>query len=492
MKDQHKSFLSKSQIVKGLQCHKSLYLHKFHPELKDEPSEDLEAKFSSGIEVGSYARGLFPGGVLVEFDGGPLNEQLSKTQAAIAQGVKTIYEAAFSYDGIFVKVDILNKNRSGWNLYEVKQSTSQKDEHIDDIAIQYYVLKGSGLPVKKAYLVHINKEYERCGDIDCKELFAIQDLTDKIQEHQSYIQEAIQKIREMLSGNIPDMDIGEQCKSPYDCEFAGHCWQDIPEQSIFNLRGRLKKFDLYRNGIIHLKDVPKDILSPGQKMQLECTLCKINVINKKRIKQFLASLWYPLCFLDFETLYMVPIPLFDGSRPYQQIPFQFSLHYQKNKKAELGHYEYLAPAAIDPRKELLENLISRIPDDACILVYNKQFEIGRLKELKSLFPKYARTIDNIIENIVDLMVPFQNKDTYYWEMEGSYSIKSVLPAMVPELSYDDMEISDGATASQAFLNTWKMDDQDEIESIRGALLEYCKLDTFGMVRLVEKLREISS
>ena len=187
---------------------------------------------------------------------------------------------------------------------------------------------------------------------------------------------------------------------------------------------------------------------------------------------------------------MVPIPMFNGTRPYQEAPFQYSLHYLENEDAELKHYEYLAPANADPRKELIEKLLVEIPENACVLAYNKSFEIGVLNDLKKWFPEYTGQIDNIIDNMRDLMIPFQKKDVYRWEMEGSYSLKYVLPVIVSELTYEGMEVSDGAMASNTWLNTWELDDPAEIDKIRNALLEYCRLDTLGLVRILEKLREM--
>jgi hypothetical protein len=250
------------------------------------------------------------------------------------------------------------------------------------------------------------------------------------------------------------------------------------------------KFDLYRQGIVHLKDVPKDILPRNQRIQLEATLEKKNITNKDAIKDFLDTLWYPLCFLDFETTYMVPIPMFDGTKPYQQVPFQYSLYYLENENAELKHYEYLAPANADPRKQLIEKLLGEIPENACVLAYNKSFEIGVLNDLKKWFPENTGQIDNIIDNMRDLMIPFQKKDVYRWEMEGSHSLKGVLPVIVPELTYEGMEVSEGAMASNAWLSTWELDDSEEIQKTRNALLEYCKLDTLAMVEILKKLREM--
>jgi hypothetical protein len=232
------------------------------------------------------------------------------------------------------------------------------------------------------------------------------------------------------------------------------------------------------------------MLPDHQKIQVEGTLENKNVINRDRIKEFLDMLWYPMCFFDFETIYMVAVPMFDGTQPYQPVPFQFSLHFLENTDAELKHFEYLALANSDPRRELVERLLKKIPRDACVLAYNMQYEAGILNYLKEWFPEYAEQINIVISNLRDLMIPFKNKDIYFGEMKGSYSLKAVLPALVPGLKYDGMEISDGQMASSAWMKTWKMDNPEEIDQTRKALIEYCRLDTLAMVRILEKMRKL--
>ena len=484
-------YLSKSLFIRGLQCHKSLYLQKYHPELKDEVSEQQEVSFEIGRDVGTVAQKLFPNGVEISYDNVSLKDQLSWTKKEIEDGTRIIYEAAFSFDNIFVKVDILRENQGVWEIYEVKNSTSVKDVHYDDIALQYHVLKGAGISVSKTFLVHLNNQYIRNGEIEVGELFTIEDLTADVMARQDLVMDEITKMREILNGEMPDIDIGGHCSDPYECDFGGYCWQHIPQNSIFDLRGSgPDKFQLYRQGIIRLEDVSKDILSPSQRIQVEGALDKKNVTDKTAIREFLDTLWYPLCFLDFETTFMVPIPLFDGSRPYQKIPFQYSLHCMEKEGAALSHFEYLAQARLDPRREFLENLLEQIPENACVLVYNKTFESGILNELAQLFSDYEGKIERVVNNIRDLMVPFRNKDVYRWEMAGSYSLKYVLPALVPGLTYKDMEISDGGMAANGWVRLWEIKDPAEIDRIHNALLEYCKLDTFAMVEILEKLKEI--
>ncbi len=383
MKDIHKVYLSKSLVMKGLRCHKSLYLHKFHPELRDEVSGAQEALFQSGHEVGTYARQLFPGGFEVPYQDLSLEEQLNMTKEEIKGGARILYEPAFSYDNVFVKADILRKARRGWELYEVKGSTKLKEEHLNDVAVQYYVLKGAGIHISKASAVYLNNRYVRNGDIDPSALFVIEDVTKAVRDKQPFVADEIASMRKALGKRVPDIDIGGHCTDPYDCDFYGHCWQHIPEYSVFNLdgRGRVKPFDLYRQGIVDLRDAPKEILSKKQNIQLESFLQEKEHVNKAGLKQFLDSLWYPLYFLDFET-FSCAIPAFSGTRPYQNVPHQYSLHYLKRKGARLGHRAFLAEPNVDPREELAGKLSSEIPDNACVLAYHASFEIGFLSRIR--------------------------------------------------------------------------------------------------------------
>jgi len=491
MKAKNSIYLSKSLFMKGLQCHKALYLQKFYPELRDEVSESQEALFQSGREVGIYARQLFPGGFEISYEDLSMEEQLDLTGERIKSGARVLYEPAFSYNNVFVKADILRKARRGWELYEVKGSTKLKEEYLNDVAVQYYVLKGAGICISNASVVYLNNRYVRNGAIDPSKLFVIDDVTKAVRDKQRFVADEIADMRKALEKQVPGIDIGGHCTDPYDCDFYGHCWQHIPEYSVFNLdgRGRVKPFDLYRQGIVDLRDAPKEILSKKQNIQLESFLQKKKYVNKAGLKQFLDSLWYPLYFLDFET-FSCAIPAFSGTRPYQNIPHQYSLHYLKQKGARLGHRAFLAEPNIDPREELAGNLVSEIPDNACVLAYHAGFETKRLQELAASYPRYRKKLQRIVENVRDLEIPFKKKDVYHWKMKGSSSQKYVLPALVPQLSYDEMEISNGGMAVQAYFRTCESQDQSEIEAIRKALLDYCKLDTLGMVRILERLREM--
>ncbi|HZD54982.1 MAG TPA: DUF2779 domain-containing protein [Candidatus Aquicultoraceae bacterium] len=483
--------LSKTLYMRGLQCPKSLWLDRKQPEVRTEPTPDLVARWEAGTEVGRYAQLLFPGGIEVPYDGLTKVQQLGETRDLIAQGMQTVYEATFSHEGVFVRADILHKAKDGWELYEVKSASDVKKHFPADVAIQYFVLAGSGIPLSRAFLVHIDTSYVRSGEIDPQKLFAAVDLTEEIGRKQPAIPEDLARMREVLSGDLPGIDIGPQCTDPYECDFIAHCWRHVPEYSVFDLKGRgVDKWELYRQGIVRMDDVPLERLNAAQRMQAEFHRNRKEHADPEAIREFLEELSYPLCFLDFES-FDCAIPPFDGTRPYQQIPFLYSVHRQDSPGGPVAHSDFLAPPGKDPREALCERLLSDIPEGARVLAYNRTFEVGVLRNLADRFPKHRERLLAIAEGVKDLMVPFRRREIYHWRMDGSYSLKNVLPVLVPELSYEGMTIQEGMQASLAYLGLEKAESDRERRTIEEDLRAYCRQDTLGMVRLLEKMRELA-
>jgi hypothetical protein len=460
----------------------------------DEFSEMQKAIFQRGTNVGVLAQELFPGGV----DTSPKNHFdysncLKKTIKEINVGSKIIYEAGFQFNEVLSIADIIVKGRGDWKVYEVKSSTSISETYINDAALQYYVISNSGLKIKDFSITYINNQYVRQGKLDINSLFVMESVLDQILPLQETIVENVERLKQMLKKEkMPDIDIGEHCHNPYTCGFFNYCRKHIPEDSIFDFSGMhlTKKYDLYRNSIIKLDDVPDDYaLSKKNKLQLEVYKSGEPQIQADEIKYFIDDLIYPLHFMDFET-FQPAVPLFDNSRPYQQIPFQYSIHYKKTKKSKLEHSDFLAEAGEDPRPEFILKLLEETEKSGDIIVYNKAFEITRLKELARDFPEFSAEIEERILRIKDLMLPFQRNYYYAPEMKGSYSIKAVLPALVPELSYDELDINEGGQASIAFENLFTETDMIKISETREQLLEYCKLDTLAMVRILERLEQL--
>ena len=483
-------FLSKSQYTRGLQCHKSLWLLKNRAELRTEPDASLQARFDAGTQVGILAQQLFPGGTALEYGSG-ISSNITTTRELIVSGTRTIYEATFRHDNVLAMVDILHRGPEGWELYEVKSSTEVKDIFINDTAIQYYVAAGSGMRISRVFLVHLNSRYTRMGELDLHSLFTIVDVTDLTLSRQADIPQQLASMRQALEGDEPGINIGPYCTAPYECDFRPYCWKDIPECSIFdiaNLRSN-RKFALYYNGVLHMGDIPPAFsLSDNMRIQVEAELTGRDFINTRSIREFVAAVIEPAGFLDFET-FMEPVPSFDHQRPYQQIPFQYSLHILA--KGTLSHHEFLGEPGRDPRRAFIEKLLVDSRSCRTLLVYNQAFEVARLKETSASFPELAEDIAAIIARIIDLMVPFRNKDYYVREMCGSHSIKYVLPALVPELSYDSLAIADGEMAMLAYARLAQESNAAARGKIRQDLLDYCRMDTFGMVRIWEKLLSVT-
>jgi hypothetical protein len=479
----------------GRQCSKRLWLYKKNPELATELSTSQRMIFEKGTDIGKLARQLFPGGK----DASPIDhfhypEAIEQTNDWLQTEERVIYEAAFQYDRVMVALDILIKIKGKYYAYEVKSSTEIKDYQLRDAALQYYVMSNAGLTLADIFIIHINNEYIRNGQLELNKLFNIVSVKKDVLALQKEIPQQINEYKKLLQlTKEPKKDIGTHCGDPFDCEFMDHCWSHIPDVSVFDLtrlRGD-KKFELYYKGIIEFHHLPDGFsLTAAQALQVKAHSENYTHIDRKMIKEWLKQLKYPLYFMDFET-FMPATPLYDNTNPYQQIPFQFSVHVQSKPGTELEHCAYLGKSEYDPRPEFMKQLIAATKGKGCILVYNKAFEATRLKELQDDFPKYSGEIDKILNRLVDLMEPFQKKWYYTAFLNGSYRIKSVLPALVPEMSYDGMEIGEGGTAMAAFEGLLKISDEAEKKKIRDALLDYCKLDTLAMVKILEKLNTVT-
>ena len=295
-------YLSKTLFLKGLQCHKALYLSKFHSEFRDELSESQEAIFQSGIGVGILAQGLFPGGREIPYEGLSKESQLQLTEGIIAEGIRTLYEATFRYNDILVKADIINKGRKGWDLYEVKGSAGLKDIYLEDIALQYYVLKKSGLPVNNAFIVYVNNQYVRKGELDLAQLFTKEKVTSQVLRKQASLPKEINKLKKMLRGDMPAIDIGEHCSDPYPCDFQGYCWDQLPEYSVLDLSGRAAvRWDLYRQGYQSVENVPLELLTEKHKMEVETFIKQKEFFNKKKDQRLPGYPLVPHLFSRFRN-----------------------------------------------------------------------------------------------------------------------------------------------------------------------------------------------
>lgn len=485
--------ISKSSYIRGLQCEKSFYLNFFHKQFGIARDEQDTKKFEIGHDVGRYAQGLFPGGIDCSYV--KTNDRVKScllTKQAIAEGKEIIYEAAFEYDGLLCFADLLVKKGNQWLIFEVKSSTSVKDYHINDAAFQYYVISNN-IPVQDAFIVYLNNQYVRNGEIDIKQLFVMDSVLEKAINLQDEIKLNTKQFKKLtLAKIIPDIKLGKQCDDPFACDFKGYCWKNIPEYSVFNIQNmRGKQYDLYNSGIAEIKEIPKDFpLNEKQMIEVDSFLNNTDYLNKSTLKDFLERISYPIYFLDFET-YMSAIPEFDNSRPYQQIPFQFSLYYKETKDSDAVPFSFLADAAGDPRRAFAENLISHTKHPGQIVVYNAGFEKSRINELSRDFPEFAEKLNDINSRIIDLMEPFRQKAYYKPAMRSSYSMKYVLPAIDPDYTYENLKVKDGTQAGSEYLRLKTISDKNDIEQTRKNLIDYCNRDTYGMIVVLQELETFS-
>jgi hypothetical protein len=484
--------ISKSQFLMGLQCLKRLWLYNYRKDLIPSVGPEQQQIFDQGHAIGALARLYFAGGTLVEEDYRHLPEAVKNTARLIAGGAEVIYEAAFISGKVLARCDILKRGRDGcWDLIEVKGSTEVKDEYLYDVAVQRRVLEGAGLKIGRAELMHLDNTFVKHGPIEPQKIFKRQDITVETAALMPEIAQDLEKFMEVLaSAAPPETGIGQHCSKPYDCEFRGHCWKGIPEHSIYDIP-RLsweKKNTLKAMGILRFADVPDGFdLNDGQKLALQVEKTGKTYVDKKKLARFIKKLKYPLHHIDFETV-MPALPLYDGSRPYQQVPFQVSLHVQAGPGAEPAHFEYLGDGKTDPRPGLINFLLAAIGPEGTLLAYNASFEAKRIEELARDFPEHAPALSALAGRFEDLMKPFQESAYAHPQCHGRFSLKKVLPALVPGMTYEGLAVANGGDAQLAYCRLLSGElPPEDMERLRKDLKVYCGQDTLAMVKILEQL-----
>ena len=487
--------ISKSQFMMGLQCLKRLWLYNHRRDLKPPVSPEQQKLFDEGHAIGALARDYFPGGTLVDADFRRLPAAIKMTAELVEGGAEIIFEGAFVFANILARCDILKRNKDGtWDLIEAKGSTAVKEEHLRDVAVQRYVLEGSGLKIKKVFLMHVDNTFVKAGPIDPLKFFALEDITKETAALLPGVGGDLERFMEALgSAEAPEPGIGRHCSDPYDCEFRGHCWKGVPENSIYDIP-RLsweKKNTLKAMGILLFRNVPDSFdLSEGQKAALQVEKSGEAFLDKKKLAKFLKKIKYPLYHIDFETV-MPGIPLYDGSRPYQQVPFQVSLHVQAGPGAEAGHFEYLGDGKNDPRPGLISFLLENIGPEGTLLAYNASFEAKRIEELARDFPESGPALAALLPRFEDLMTPFLERAYVHPATHGRFSLKKILPALIPDMTYEGLPVANGGDAQLAYYNilSGKLALGEE-EQLRKDLLVYCGQDTLAMVKILERLSRL--
>ena len=478
------TLLSKSNFMSGLQCHKQLWLEVQEPHQATALTPAQQRIIDQGEEVGQYARQQFPGGKLIKGRG---SEAIQATQDAIADRATCLFEAAFSFDGLFIRCDILHKtSATTWALLEVKSSSKVKDEHHWDVAVQKYVLSGVGLPISSTKLMHINTQ--TCFFPDLTDLFTISDITAEVDLLLPEIPKRLGQFRAILTENLqPTLAIGKHCDKPNPCPFTQACWEHIPEVSIFTIpRLDWKKKDaLLAQGVLAIADLPPNYpLSENQRTYVDSVLSNQPVVDRGAIAASLAELAYPIHFFDFESQNPA-IPRFDGLKPYEQFPFQYSCHVL-HEGGHVEHREYLHTDTSDPRPPLIAALAADIAAIGSVIVYHQSFEASLLRKLAPAFPDYALRLESIANRLWDLEDIFKK---YYRHpaFRGSTSIKNVLPTLVPALSYKTLAVQRGDQAQTVWDEMIRCADLVKKTQLIEDLRAYCQLDTLAMVAIHKTL-----
>jgi len=488
--------ISKSQFVLGLQCQKALWMFRNQRDLIPEITPEKKEILDAGNLVGQIAMDRYPDGVEVVNEYWDVNGAIKSTEKFINDGENVIFEAAaaHSLNGAYSKIDILKHvdKTDEWDLIEVKSSTEVKSYHEDDLAFQYYVFNNSGYKIRNCYIMHIDKTYKRIGNINPTKFFRCEDISETVISKQEQIEYSTNELCDvLLKSEIPNIKIGAKCFKPFECNFKNHCWKHIPEYSVYNIFQKKKAEIIERDHGATLETLPLELYPSGLKnIDLTSYFSGKTKVEEEKILNFLEDLKYPIHFFDYETIAQA-IPIFQDTSPFQQIPFQFSLHIQETSNEEPNHFEYIHKDMDDPRYELIKKLITLCGTKGSILVYNQSFEIARNNELARDFPEFKDALEAINSRIIDLMTPFKQRWLYHPQQEGSVSLKSVLPAFT-DLDYADLEIGNGGDAMRQYSSFVKGNlEKSLVNDLWNDLSEYCKRDTYALYKLLLVLTNIA-
>lgn len=486
--DTPRTGLSKSRVLSGLQCQRRLWLETYRRDLIVIDAQQQQT-FDAGNALGELARVLLgPGELIGHVD--DIDAAIAETSKRLAGRRTTLFEPAFRHDRVLVRADVLKPIARGYDLIEVKGSTSVKDQYISDCAVQAWVIENAGLPLKRIHLAHIDNTFVYPGDGNYRGLLREEDITDAVRKLMPEVAGWVASFKKMLMRAEPDIKTGKQCTEPYRCPFFAHCRAQEPAPAEFPVeilgkRGRLVS-DLLAEGHVDLREVPaKRLEKPAHRRIRQASITGKAYIGKEAAK-LLAELGFPRCYMDFETI-AFGIPRWKGMRPFQQMPFQWSCHIEQ-KNGDLEHHAFLDLSGNDPAKMFAESLLDAAGPKGTVIVYNQTFEKTRLAELGEMLPRHASALGALSARIVDLL-PITREHYYHPAMMGSWSIKDVLPTIAPELSYEHLEdVADGGAAQLAYLEaTDPATSADRRALIENALLRYCERDTLAMVRVARVL-----
>ena len=497
--------ISKSKYLKYFQCPKILWLEKYKKELtksiqeqlqENNKTQKIELPYNPIKMIDNFSIKLYNSKSTCEND--DFTCMYEKTLKFLKdKKIKSIHKATLKYDNTYFVVDILKKVKKGYIVYLVKPSKNLRQTYLIEMSYLKYILEDKlNMPIYRYCVVTINPNFVKNGDIDPKKYFKVNYVGSKIKDYYKYIPANLENCNDIMSSCVePEIEFSTKCCGSHECQYLNYCRKPLPNLSIFDLHACTNKIELYNRNIISFQDVldnniPLDAI---QKRQIDYALNDLPIyVDIEKLKIFLSKLKFPLYFLDFEST-QEELPIHDGIKPFEQVPFQYSLHYILEEGGELNHKEFLANENQDPRIELVKHLVEDIPQNSCIVAYNDSFERGVITRLAKNFPEYSEHLLKLSKNFIDLSEPFQNGYIYNREMKGSFSLKSVLPALYPncpELNYSNLEdIHNGVDARIIFPNLAYMKEEDRLKE-RQNLLKYCFLDTYAMVKIWQKLIDL--
>ncbi|MBJ6980342.1 DUF2779 domain-containing protein [Luteimonas sp. MC1572] len=488
--------LSKSRIQSGRQCHKRLWLELHEPEAS-QWTPAAQARLDEGTRFGDLARDLLGGGVLIAADHRHVNEALAETVALLAlprEQAPMLFEPAFSHEGVRVRVDAFQRHDDGDTLIEVKSTTSVKPEHLWDCAIQTWVARGTGRNVSRIVHGHVDRAFVYETEGDYRGLLKLVDVTSEVEALVPRIPDIVEALKQVAAGPLPLLQTGGHCSEPYECPFLAHCRAAEPPGPAFPVdllpRSRDLAGRLVEAGYVDLCDVPDDALGNPVHRRVAAATRSGEAFVSGELQGLLADIAYPRAYLDFETISFV-VPRWLGTRPFQQLPFQFSCH-TESSDGSFRHDAFLDVSGRSPLRDLVDAIVKVTAGAQAVLVWNKGFEGARLRELAGMFPAHAADLRGIVDRMVDLL-PIYRRHYYHRDMRGSWSIKAVLPTIAPDLDYADLGVADGGAAQSAYLEACAPGThEDDRERLRTQLLAYCARDTWAMVRLEHAFDMVSA
>jgi predicted RecB family nuclease len=483
--------LSKYDILTGLRCPKALWWLIHEPDAPELTADSvLLDRFDQGCHVGALARKHVPGGILVGQQFEALVERVARTREAMRNGEAVLYEAAFNADGAFVQVDILERLPEGWRLIEVKSSTSVASRHIADAAVQLCVLRRAGLDVRRVEVMHLNKA---CYFPELDDLFVRADVTADAGAAADSLAPSMAGVLAAVSGHLPATPTGDHCRKPDPCPFVPRCHAATPVDHIDTLYrlGSKRRQSLVDLGIERISQIPDDFALTAVQERQRRSLRSNEIVVELTLAQALEGFRDPIAFLDFETISRA-VPVWEKCAPWQQVPAQFSCHV-RHADGRVDHREWLADGPGDPRRELAERLVAACAEATAVLAYYVQFEKSRIEELAWLFPDLKSDLYGIADRLADLL-PIVREHVYHPAFGGSFSLKAVAPPLIG-IDYGELEVASGGEATLAIarlLLTTDVLSSEERAELRAQLLAYCKQDTWCLVQLLSRLRELAA